>query len=117
MGLADDTAQSIIVPHMQREVEFALPSLALLRDLADGSISEDMAPVLLLVDRFRRWLPEMFSDHRDIAMVMMDLEAAAMDDRKPEFARVVPRALLHTEMEVVIYPASLLVGQYLGLRL
>ena len=74
-----------------------------------------MAPVLLLVDRFRRWLPEMFSDHRDIAMVMMDLEAAAMDDRKPEFARVVPKALLH--MEMVIYPASLLVGQYLGIRL
>ena len=77
-----------------------------------------MEPVLLRIDRFRRWLPEMFSDHREIARVMSDLETAAMDDRKPEFARLVPKVLLHMETEDdVIYPAPLLVGQYLGLRL
>ncbi len=101
---------------MGSEVRPVAP-LAVLRYLADGSISEDMEPGLLLVDRFRRWLPEMFSDHRDIAMATMDLEAAAMDDWKPEFARVVPQALPHMEMEEAIYLASLLVGQYLGLRL
>jgi hypothetical protein len=26
LGMAADTAQSIVVPHMQREVEFALPA-------------------------------------------------------------------------------------------
>lgn len=118
LGMVADAALSIVVPHMQREEEFALPPLALLRDLAGGVVTEEMEPVLLLIDRFRRWLPEMIDDHRNIARALNDLETAALDDRKPEFARVVPRVILHMEMEEeVLYPAALLAGDYVGLRL
>jgi hypothetical protein len=118
LGAAAEVAQSLVIPHTQREEEFALTPLSLLRALADDRVSEDMEPVLLMLDRLRRWMPEMISDHRAIAGAMKELGAAAMDEGKPEFAGMVPRVLLHAEMEEeVLYPASIPAGEYVGLRL
>lgn len=98
-------------PHFVREEEFALPPLGLLASLAKEAVSPDMAGVLALTSKLEAELPGMLAEHKEIGPPRTrcgsGAEACALR-RKADPAQ--------TKGEV-LYPAALLVGRYLKLKL
>jgi hypothetical protein len=105
-------------PHFVKEDEMALPPLGLLAALATGEATPDMAGVLDLTDRLEAELPSMLAEHRVIVDAIQQLEQAA---RKADRADVLDFARHLTDHarteEAVMYPAAILVGKFVRLRL
>ncbi len=95
-----------------------MPALGLLPELAQGQVTAQMSAVLPITEELRRNLPEMLAEHRKIQATLVRLEAAAKAEDKPAAERFAQQLMHHalTE-EQVTYPAALLVGEYLKLRL
>lgn len=105
-------------PHFVREEEFALPPLGLLAALAKGAVGPEMVGVLALTDKLEAELPGMLAEHQEIVTALDELVVAATDERKPEHARFAEKLILHARTEEqVLYPAALLVGHYVRLKL
>lgn len=105
-------------PHFVREEEFALPPLGLLAALAKGAVGPEMVGVLALTDKLEAELPGMLAEHQEIVTALDELVVAATDERKPEHARFAEKLILHAQTEEqVLYPAALLVGHYVRLKL
>jgi hypothetical protein len=105
-------------PHFVREEEFALRPLGLLGPLGKGTVEPGMADVLPLTDRLQTELPGMLAEHKEIVAALGDLVAAAKAEKKPKHARFAEKLILHAQTEEqVLYPAALLVGRYIKLRL
>lgn len=105
-------------PHFVREEEFALPPLGLLAALAKGAVGPETAGVLALTDKLEAELPGMLAEHQEIVTALDELIVAATDERKPEHARFAEKLILHAQTEEqVLYPAALLVGHYVRLKL
>lgn len=118
VGEAARVLASLMHPHFVKEDEIALPPLGLLQALARGDASEDMASVLALTDRLERELPGMLREHQDIVAALQRLLAAAETAGHAEVAEFARRLMLHARTEEeVMYPAALLVGRYVRLRL
>lgn len=105
-------------PHFVREEEFALPPLGLLEALANGTVVPEMAEVLALTDKLEAELPGMLVEHKEIVAALGDLVAAAKEENKPKHERFAEKLILHAQTEEqVLYPAALLVGHYVKLKL
>jgi hypothetical protein len=105
-------------PHFVREEEFALPPLGLLAILAKGTVEPDMAGVLTLTGRLETELSGMLAEHKEIVAALGDLIAAAKAEKKPRHVRFAEKLILHAQTEEqILYPAALLVGRYVQLRL
>ncbi|MBX4893232.1 hemerythrin domain-containing protein [Rhizobium bangladeshense] len=105
-------------PHFIREEEIALPPLCLLAPLAAGGVAPEMADVLALTDRLEAELPVMLAEHKQIMAALGDLVVAANAEKRPKYARFAEKLMSHARIEEeVLYPAALLVGLYLKLRL
>lgn len=120
-GRVATTALSVartLHPHFLREEEFALPPLALLSDLAQGRATAEMRDVLKLTDRLKAELPQMLAEHKAVVAELAGLVEAARREGRPEFTHFAERLILHaTNEEQVLYPAAILAGEYLRLRL
>jgi hypothetical protein len=107
-------------PHFVREEELAMPLLGLLADLSrDGApISADAAEkAIALTERLADELPGMLAEHREIVAALGSLIGAAQEENHQEIVRFAEKLKLHAQTEEeVLYPAALLVGQYLKLR-
>jgi len=108
-------------PHFIKEEEYALPPLGLLRDLAGGRVTPDMKDVLGLTDRLKAELSQMLAEHKSIVAALERLSEAAKKAGKMEYAEFAEALMLHAKTEEeVLYPASILIGEYvrekLGLR-
>ncbi|HEX2826163.1 MAG TPA: hemerythrin domain-containing protein [Burkholderiales bacterium] len=99
-------------PHFVREEQFALPPLALLADVAAGSIRPEMAEVLPMTRRLKAELPAMLAEHKQIVAALEKLRAAARAAERAEYERFAEALVLHAQTEEqVMYPAALLVGE------
>lgn len=104
--------------HFAREEEFALPPLGLLGSLAYGTTEPDMAEVLPLTDKLETELTGMLAEHKQIIAALDELVIAATEEAKPQHARFAEKLILHARTEEqVLYPAALLVGRYVRLKL
>lgn len=102
--------------HFQKEESFAAPPLGLLPRLARGEVAPGMADALAHADWLRRNLAEMHAEHRMIAAALEDLLKAAGD--RPELVTFAEALLNHARLEEeVLYPAAIVAGEYLKLRL
>jgi hypothetical protein len=100
-----------------KEEEYALPALGLLRTLAEGKRPSDAAPVLALTEKLKAELPEMLQEHRTIVAALGKLIDAAKQENRIEHAHFAEKLMLHAQTEEeVLYPAAVLVGEYLKLR-
>lgn len=100
------------------EEQFALPPLALLRPLADGRLAPEMRDVIAMTDRLKAEMPRMLNEHKAIVVALEELGRAAKAERHPEISRFVEKLTLHAQHEEqVLYPAAILVGEYLKLKL
>jgi hypothetical protein len=108
----------IMHPHFLREDEYAIPPLGLLARLARGTTSPDMADVLPLVARLKEEMPLMIEEHRAITGALIQLGNAASEENLREWAEFADEMRHHAQMEEeVLYPAAILVGEYVKHRL
>ena len=118
IGEAARAVARIMHPHFLREDEYAMPPLSLLVRLAKGPVTPDMAAVLPLVARLKEELPLMIEEHRAIMGAVRELAVAAEDEADERYIRFAAELMVHAQMEEeVLYPAALLVGEYVKLKL
>ena len=117
-GKAAKAVAEALLPHFIKEEEYALPPLGLLSALASGKISQDMEEAMNMADRLRADLCHMLQEHKAILDALKILTEAAQTENKIEFAHFAEKLALHAQNEEeVLYPASMLVGEYLKLKL
>ncbi len=118
VGAAAQAVARLLHPHFVQEEKFALPPLALLKHLAEGRFTPDMAEVLAMTDRLETELPHMLAEHEAIVAALDRLVEAASEDGEPEVARFAEKLILHARTEEdVLYPTALLIGEYVKLKL
>jgi hypothetical protein len=105
-------------PHFVKEDEIALPPLGLLQQLAAGRFDPGMASVLRLTDRLRAELPQMLDEHRTIVAALERLEDAARRAGRDDVIAFVQALKLHAATEEqVMYPAAILIGEFVRQQL
>jgi hypothetical protein len=116
-GQAAKHVAAALHEHFLSEEEFALPPLGLLVPIADGRATSDMQEVIALTDRLTAEMPRMLSEHRTIVQALDELGRAAKTESHPEVSRFVDELTAHAQNEEqVLYPAAIMVGEYLKLR-
>jgi hypothetical protein len=117
-GEAAKAVAEVLEPHFAKENEYALPPLSLLVPLSQGKFEAGMAGVLEMTDRLEAEMPTMHAEHEDIVAALKDLNDAATAENKPAGVQFAEELTTHAhEEEEVLYPASLLIGRYVTLRL
>ena len=117
IGEAAKAVAKLLHPHFVKEEEYALPPLGLLAPLAEGAITPDMTTVISMTDRLKADLPHMLQEHQQIVAALETLAKAADKGGKPQYARFAEKLTLHAQTEEqVLYPAAILVGEYLKLK-
>lgn len=117
LGEAAKNVARLLDPHFKKEEEYALPPLGLLPMLVEGKISPEMREVLLMTDRLKVDLPHMLEEHKAIVAALHDLIEEARKARLPEHKYFAEKLALHAKNEEeVLYPAALLVGEYIKLH-
>jgi hypothetical protein len=118
VGAAAQKVADALHKHFEAEDRYALPPLGLLRPLAEGRLDPEMVGVLSLTDRLKADLPQMLAEHREITAALEELSAAARQAGQERYAQFAEKLRLHAQLEEeVSYPAALLVGEYLKLKL
>jgi Hemerythrin HHE cation binding domain len=104
--------------HFVKEEEYALPPLGLLSSLAEGKEAPEMRIVIAMSNKLKADLPHMLQEHKAIVAALHKLVSAAKQENKPEHAHFAEKLILHAQNEEeVLYPAAILVGEYLKLKL
>jgi hypothetical protein len=115
---AAKTVAALLHTHFEKEEEYALPPLGVLAELAQGRVTPEMRSAIVMADKLKADLPHMLQEHKDIVVALRKLIAGAKQENKLEQARFAEKLILHAQNEEeVLYPAAILVGEYLKLRL
>ncbi len=116
-GAAAKAVSLTLHPHFKKEEEYALPPLGLLQTLAHGKATPEAGAVIAMTGRLKSELDGMVTEHKNIVAALDTLAQAARDEKKPEFVRFAEKLKLHAQMEEqILYPAAILVGEYLKLK-
>jgi hypothetical protein len=116
-GEAARVVAKLLHAHFEKEEEYAQPPLGLLPRLADGKVTPEMEQVLALTEKLKADLPQMLQEHKAIVAALKALVDAAKQEGKPEHADFAEKLMLHAQTEEeVLYPAAILVGEYLKLK-
>lgn len=120
-GAVGDAAKAVarvLHDHFVREEQIAMPPLSLLPALAEGRVSAEMAEVFAMTDALKAELPRMLDEHKRIKSALADFRAAAERSQQPDLARFADALVLHARTEEeVLYPAAVVLAEYLKLRL
>lgn len=118
VGDAAKTLAKLMHPHFLKEDEFALPPLGLLQPLAQGEFTGEMTGVLKLTERLAAELPEMLAEHKTIVAALDVLTDAAKRAGRNDIVEFAHKLMLHAQTEEqVMYPAAMLVGEIVRLRM
>lgn len=120
-GALGDAARElarVMKPHFAREEAFALAPLTLLPKVARGIVHADMAWVINVTKRLKAEIPMMMIEHKDIAAVVKRFRTRAEEAARDEYVQFAHALIVHAQYEEeVLYPAAVVVGEYVGLRL
>ncbi len=118
VGAAANAVANLMHSHFAKEEQFALPPIGLLPKLARGEVTSDMEEVLVLTDRLEHELADMLNDHKEITVALKVLLSAARGEDKVEYAEFAEHLIRHAQTEEqILYPAALLAGRYIRLKL
>ena len=102
-------------PHFLKEEEYALPPLGLLPALAEGKVLPEMEAAVAMAHRLKADLGHMLQEHREIVVALEALKEAASSEGNAAAAHFAEKLMLHAQTEEeVLYPAAILVGEYLS---
>jgi hypothetical protein len=77
-----------------------------------------MESILAKTEVLKAELPRMLAEHKAIVAALRKLLQAATAEGHTGFASFAQKLILHAQMEEeILYPASILVGEYIKLRL
>lgn len=117
-GEAATAVMKVLFPHMLLEEEYAMPPLRLLRRLARGEVTPDMERILTKTETMKAELPRMLEEHKLIVAALRQFIRAATAEQHSEYAQFASKLIAHAQQEEeVLYPAAILVGEYVKLRL
>ena len=117
VGEAAKAVAKVLHPHFVKEEEYALPPLGLLPLLANGRVTPQMESVLTMTDRLKAEYRQMLEEHKAIIAALHNLSEVAKRGKMVEYAHFAERLILHAQMEeAVLYPAAMLLGEYLKLK-
>jgi hemerythrin len=118
IGEAARAVAELLHPHFVKEEEYALPPLGLLPLLAEGKVTTDMEKVFGLTDILKTGLRQMLEEHKAIVTALNNLSEIAKKENKEEYVRFAKKLISHAQTEEeVLYPAAILIGEYLKLKL
>lgn len=117
-GNAARIVEQRLSAHFEKEEEYALPQLGLLLPLAQGRVAPEMKSAIELSDKLKADLPEMLEEHKRIVEALNALKEAAKAENKTQAISFAEHLSAHAQNEEqVMYPAAILVGEYLKLKL
>jgi hypothetical protein len=118
LGEAACLVSRLARPHFLKEEKFALPALGLLPALARGDYEPAMGELLAHTDWLAEHLGDLLAEHKAIVAALERLLVAARAANRPEYIDFAESLMIHAAMEEqVLYPAAVLVGEYLKLKL
>jgi hypothetical protein len=118
LGATARQLAGLVETHFVRQQELVLPPLGLLLPLAHRSMSRDMATLLPLIDRLRHELPRLLDEHLKIAHGFDELAGLARLARRPDLVRLSQDVGSYAVIrEQIVYPAALVAGDLLRLKL
>lgn len=118
IGEAAKKVAVIMHPHFVKEEEYAMPPLGLLEPLSKGEIKEEMRDILLVTDKLKSMLPHLLSEHQAIVEALINLTNLSIKEDRMEIAFIAKKLISHVKNEEeVLYPAAILVGEYLKLKM
>ena len=108
----------LLEPHARKEEAFAMPALGLLARLARGEVHPEMAQVFPHTDWLKNNAATLVAEHRMILAAVEKMLEAARAVRRLDCVEFAERLINHLRAEEeVLYPAAILVGEYLRLAL
>jgi hypothetical protein len=117
-GRAAAEVEALLHPHFEKEETYGLPPLGFLPELAKGNITAEMTDAIGLGETLKQDWPHLLAEHRLIDEALQVLVKAAYQEDHPEVIEFAVRLRLHARTEEqVLYPAAMLVSDYLKLKL
>ncbi|MGZ8153951.1 MAG: hypothetical protein ACXW2I_00040 [Burkholderiales bacterium] len=118
LGVRARELADVLRPHFAKEEGWALPPLGLLAKLAWGGATQEMAAMLPVTRRLAAELPVMLLEHKQIVAAVAAFRSAAREVERADYLRLADALLMHAQQEEeVLYPAAVLVGAYLEVKL
>jgi hypothetical protein len=118
IGVAANAVATLLHAHFLSEEQIAIPPLALLPMLAAGKMPDEPARVIEMSGRLKAELPRMLEEHIAIVAAVRVLMDQANEVGRYDVADFAQKLIHHAETEEdVLYPAAILVGEYLLARL
>ncbi len=100
--------------HFEKEEKYALPPLGLLLALSEGNWEINANEAIMMADTLQSRLFEMTQDHKMISKFLEELKKIAEEENNSQAQNFVRNLILHIDLEdQVLYPATLLIGNYL----
>lgn len=101
-------------PHFEKEEKYALPPLGLLLAMSEGNWEIDTDAAIEMSDMLQLKLSELQQEHNNILKALQDFRTVANEENILIAKQFVKDLMLHIEVEdQVLYPATILIGNYL----
>ena len=108
----------LLEPHFRKEEAFAMPPLGLLVRLARHEVTPGMAEIYPHTDWLKNNLPTLMAEHDAIDAAVREVLTAARAVDRTDYIEFAGKLVNHLRIEEeVMYPAAILVGEYLRLLL
>jgi hypothetical protein len=116
-GRAAADLMRVLQPHLLKEEDDLLQTLGLLVPLAHNEFNAGMLDVLAKTEHLKSRMFEIMREHVEIIEAAHKLLHAAHAERKLSLVGFTERLMLRAWTdEVVFYPAAILIGEYLKLK-
>ena len=120
-GRLGRTAREVLTllrEHFAKEEQTVLPVLELLPKIAWTGVTDTMASILPVARRLRAELPLLLMQHKDIVTALERMRFQASEAGHAHYERCAMALIRHArEEEDVHYPAAVVVGEFLELKL
>ncbi|OPY26762.1 MAG: hypothetical protein A4E28_02339 [Methanocella sp. PtaU1.Bin125] len=117
VGRAATAAFRHLQPHYLKDMEFALPPLKLLPTVATGNVTGEIDQIRTMCDRLKRQMPSLIEENDALVRELGLLADAAAKEGKPEYRDLARHLTRFLEREKhIFYPASVLIGEYIGVK-
>ena len=105
-------------PHFKIEEESVFPPLILMAPLSRGDIDPAMKDALNIIEHSKNELPKLTNDHLEIIQKLKNFDDAVKAEKKIGFAQFSQKLIHHARAEEsILYPAVILIGEVLNLKL
>lgn len=116
VGEAAKALADLLHPHLAKEEEHALPLLGLLVPVTKGTAVPEAREAVAMAGKLKAELRHMLEEHRQIVVALNALRTAASKKGNQDVVHLCEKLKLHARTEEeVLYPAAVLIGEYLKL--